>query len=293
VLCLDDETYRTLTRLRLEHVKLVELTELELAHPELLRAKPGRKAFEYYWTCGPAFLMYIFQRHASIKALTYIDADLFFFGDPSPLHLELDQNSILLFEHRFSPAVHADHSVKGIYNVGLIIFRRTPVTLACLEWWSERCIEWCFGSIEPSRYGDQKYLEEWPDRFGEVTISGNLGGGLAPWNVGNYRYHYEEGRVFVDGEPLIFYHFNRLRVINRWLYDPGLWRYHTKMDPRVKREIYLPYVRELRAAGEQIRSADGRVHVVDNLIFGRNRWASLLRMARHRSFLIVSDRVVL
>ena len=145
VLCLDDETYRTLTRLRLEHVKLVELTELELAHRELLRAKPGRKAFEYYWTCGPAFLMYIFQRHASIKALTYLDADLFFFGDPSPLYLELDQNSILLFEHRFSPAVHADHSVKGIYNVGLIIFRRTPVTLACLEWWSERCIEWCFG----------------------------------------------------------------------------------------------------------------------------------------------------
>jgi len=293
ILCLDDETYQTLARLRLDHVELIELSELERACPALLRAKPGRESFEYYWTCGPALLLYIFQRHASIKALAYLDADLFFFGDPSPLYRELNQNSILLVEHRFSPAMYAVHARKGIYNVGLVLFRRTPVTLACLEWWSERCIEWCFASIEPGRYGDQGYLDEWPSRFGEVTISGHLGAGLAPWNVGNYRYRCERGRITVDGDALIFYHFNRLRVINGWLYDPGLWRYRTRMDRLVKRHIYLPYVRQLRAAGAQIRNADGRVHAVDNLIFGRNRWVSLLRMAQHRSFLIVSDRVVL
>jgi hypothetical protein len=292
VLCLDDETYCTLARLRLEHVELIELSELERAHPALLQVKPGREAFEYYWTCGPALLLYIFQRHASINALAYLDADLFFFGDPSPLHRELKQNSILLIEHRFSPAMYAVHARKGIYNVGLILFRRTPVALACLEWWRERCIEWCFGWQEPGRFGDQKYLDEWPSRFGEVTVSGHLGAGLAPWNVANYHYRYERGRITVDGVPLIFYHFNRLRVITSWLYDPGLWRYQTKMIPLVKRQIYLPYVRELRAAGDQIRSVDGRVYAVDNLIFGRNRWVSLLRMTRHRSFLIVSDRLV-
>jgi hypothetical protein len=292
VLCLDDETFRTLSLARLDHVKLLELTELEQAHPALLYAKPGRDVVEYYWTCGPAFILYLFQRESDIQLLAYLDADLFFFGDPSALHRELKQRSILLVEHRFSPATFAARAPKGIYNVGLILFRRTSVALACLEWWSKRCIEWCFNRVEPGHFGDQKYLDEWPSRFGEVAVSAHVGAGLGPWNVGNYRYRYEGDSVTVDGDPLIFYHFNRLRVINRWLYDPGLWRNHIKMDPLVKRHIYVPYVRELRAAGDVICSAGGKVQPVDHLIHGLSRPASLMRMARHNSFLIVTDQVV-
>ena len=293
VLCLDDETYRTLALLRLEHVKLIELSELERAHPALLRAKPGREAFEYYWTCGPALLLYLFQHRPQISLLAYLDADIFFFGDPSPLHREMEQDSILLVEHRLSPSKQAVHVDKGVYNVGLVLFRRTPVALACLEWWSEQCIEWCFDRVEPGRFGDQKYLDEWPSRFGEVTVTRQLGAGLAPWNVDNYRYRCDRGRVSVDGDPLVFYHFNRLRVINRWLYDPGLWRNRIMLDPFVKRHIYVPYVRVLRAAGDRIRNVGGRVQAADGLRYGRSRMVSLMRMVRHRSFLVVTDRVAL
>ena len=33
----------------------------------------------------------------------------------------------------------------------------------------------------------------------------------------NYDLRLREGSVFVDGEPLIFYHFNSVRILNRWL----------------------------------------------------------------------------
>jgi hypothetical protein len=293
VLCLDDETYRTLELLELDHVELIPLAELERAHPALLQAKPGRQPVEYYWTCGPAFLLYLLQQQSQIQLLAYLDADLFFYGDPRPLHGELGENSILLVEHHWSPPVLDLTKQKGLYNVGLILFRRTPASLACLQWWNERCTEWCFNRVEPGRYGDQKYLEEWPSRFGEVTVTRHSGAGLGPWNVGNYCYRYEDGTVRVDGDPLVFYHFNRLRVITSWLYDPGFWRRRTRMTTVVKRHIYVPYVRELQAAGDLIRSVGGRVHPVDHLIHGRSRTVSLLRMARHRSALVVTDRLVL
>jgi hypothetical protein len=293
VLCLDDETYCMLERLRLDHVNPIQLAELEQAYPSLVRAKQERRPYEYYWTCGPAFLLYLLRNQPRIRLLAYLDADLFFFGDPSPLHRELGHNSILLVEHRRSEAMQADRGNRGDYNVGLILFRHTPTSLACLEWWSERCIEWCFYRIEPGRYGDQKYLDEWPSRFGEVTITRHRGAGLGHWNVSNYRYRHEAGRVIVDGDPLIFYHFSRLRVIMRCLYDPGLWRHSAKMNLVLKRHVFVPYVRDLRAAADLIRSAGGRVHPVDNLIFGQSRTLSLLRMVRHRSFLVVTDRFVL
>ena len=97
----------------------------------------------------------------------------------------------------------------------------------------------------------------------------------------------------VDEDPLIFYHFNRLRVITRWLYDPSLWRYRARMARVVKWHIYVPYVRGLRAAGDLIRGAGGAVHAVENLAYGRSRIVSLLGMVAHRSFLVVTDRCAL
>src|SRR5439155_18303575 len=79
VLCLDDETHRALSGLRLDHVGLVPPAEVERTDPALAAAKRDRKPVEYYWTCGPSFLLHLFRRQPEIDLLTYLDADLFFF----------------------------------------------------------------------------------------------------------------------------------------------------------------------------------------------------------------------
>jgi hypothetical protein len=295
VLCLDDETFCTLGRLQLNGVKLVCLAELERADPGLAAIKGTRQPYEYYWTCGPAFLLYLFQHQARIDLLTYLDADLFFYNDPTPIYDELGNSSILLVEHRRSPVVpDINHNQgKGIYNVGLNSFRRTSVSLACLHTWRAQCIEWCFDRVEPTRFGDQKYLDDWPERYDGVTVLRHRGAGLAPWNVGNYRYRYDAGRVSVDGDPLVFYHFNRLRVITSWLYEPNLWLYGQSMEPTVKRRVYVPYVHELRKARRLIQAAGGDVGALDTLRSDRNTPLLLAGMVRHLSFLIVTDRFVL
>jgi hypothetical protein len=291
VLCLDEQTHRTLSNLRLEQVELVRLAELEQADRALLAAKPGRQAVEYYWTCGPAFLLYLFERHARIGLLTYLDADLYFFDDPGPIYRLFQAGSILVVEHRWAPTAPVHDKQKGTYNVGLLAFRRTEEALACLKRWREQCLEWCFDRIEPTRFGDQKYLDDWPSRYRGVVVLQHKGAGLAPWNLEPYRYSLRAGKVWVDADPLLYYHFNRLKVVTRWLYDPAAWEHRQRLGAIVKHHVYVPYVRELRAAGALICDAGASVDPVDTVRFSANRLLRLARMVRHRSFLLATDGV--
>jgi hypothetical protein len=292
VLCLDEDTRRTLESLRLEHVRLIPLADLEADDPGLAAIRATRTPVEYYWTCGPAFLLYLFRYWPEIHLLAYMDADLFFFGDPIPIYDELADNSILLIEQRMSASVPELTKQKGIFNVGLLVFRRTSPSLACLERWREQCIEWCYDRVEPLRFGDQKYLDDWPERFEGVTILRNRAAALGPWNVGDYQFRFASGRVIVGEIPLIFYHFNRLRVITNWLYEPNLWQFGQRLEPTVKRYIYAAYARGLRDARKSIRAAGGEVDAIDNVRLEQSAVRLFANMVRHHSFLIATESVV-
>ncbi len=254
VLCLDAETEELLRRLDSQHVRRVPLAELEQADPALLAVKPNRQPVEYFWTCGPALLVHVLRRDPTIETLAYLDADMFFFDAPAPIFAGLRDRSIVLMEQRYVQAKG------GRFNVGMLAFRRTPSALACLNRWREQCLEWCYDRFEPGRHGDQKYLEEWPDRY-DVTILEYAGAGVAPWNVETQRIHYRGGRVLVEGDPLVVYHFARIHLIHRWIYELHDYRWQDrKMDPLVRRWIYAPYIRELYAAEGRVRQLGGRVY---------------------------------
>jgi hypothetical protein len=108
-------------------------------------------------------------------------------------------------------------------------------------------------SLRGGRFGDQKYLDDWPSRFEGVFVLQNKAANVAPWNAGNYRFRQAGGRVLVDDQPLIFYHFSNLRMITPWLYEPGLRHWNQAMGRTLKWRVYLPYVRELNAARALIR----------------------------------------
>jgi hypothetical protein len=297
VLCLDEETHRVLSRLRSTRLTLVPLAELERSDGQLPRVKPGRRPLEYYWTCTAPFLLHVLVRCPEIDPLTYLDADTLFFGDPTPLYEELGDSAISLIEHRrppvADPRLRERFAAVGTYNVSLQIFRRTADGLACLRWWRERCLEWCFNRLEPGRFGDQKYLEEWPARFRGVAVLRHPGAGVAQWNLATHRFRWDGRRVLVDDQPLISYHFVRFRPVTQWLYDTGLWRFRRKMPPTVRHHVYVPYARELRSAGRLIRAIGGRPDPVDDVELGRFTAAWLRRMLRERTFLIVTDRLAL
>src|ERR1041385_2951789 len=94
VLCMDDECYEILSQIALANIRLIALSELEHQFPQLLEAKQTRTRIEYYFTCTPALPLYVFSHNPTIEAVTYLDADLFFFSELTPIYDEIANHSI-------------------------------------------------------------------------------------------------------------------------------------------------------------------------------------------------------
>lgn len=251
VLCMDRPCYDVLARLALPGLHAISLEDFEKGDRELLTAKQTRTLIEYYFTCSPSLPLFILNHHPQVDFITYLDADLGFFADPRPLYEEIGDRSIAIIGHRFPPHLQGWEQY-GIYNVGWVSFRRDAHALACLRWWRERCLEWCYDRCEEGRFADQKYLDDWPTRFQGVVVLMNKGANLAPWNLANYTIRGDGDRVWVDDQPLIFFHFHRLKQIEGWVYDPTLAGYKAKASGVVRRRIYEPYIRTLMETSRQV-----------------------------------------
>ena len=252
VLCMDHTSYGILEKLDLPGIHPLFIEEFERNDQLLLSAKQNRSRIEYYFTCTPSLPLYILNNWPEVDLITYLDADLFFFASPTPLFEELRDSSIAITGHRFPPHLR-DRERYGIYNVGWLSFRRDENALACLHWWRERCIEWCYDREEDGRFADQKYLDDWPSRFQNLVVLEHKGANLAPWNLANYQLHSLKGNAaMVDEQPLIFFHFHGLKKIAWWLYNPHWSLYGTKPSMVLRRRIYAPYLRTLFDVNRQL-----------------------------------------
>lgn len=251
-LCMDDASYETLSRLKLKGVRPISRSEFLAHDPELAAAEHTRSKIEFYFTCTPSLPLYVF-RNSKAELVTYMDADLFFYADPTPIYEEMGDRSIFIIEHRFGPQ-HGHLTMHGVFNVGLMAFRRDEQGLACLNRWREQCIEWCYDRLEDGRFADQKYLDEWPERYSSLCVLQHKGAGIAPWNLANYQVTARGEALFVDEDPLLVYHFHGLKQSGRHTYDTGLHLYGARADGAVRAAIYRPYVRALLQATEMLRS---------------------------------------
>jgi len=246
VLCFDEMSYQTLDRLCLPGVRLISAEQFEAGDSDLQRAKTGRSRVEYYWTCTPSLPLYILDEYRRVDTITYLDADLCFYADPMPVYSDMGDGSILIVEHRYASEHTYQAAGSGVYNVGLMAFRRDARALACLRWWRERCLEWCYARSEDGRFGDQKYLDDWPLRFEGVVVLKHDGAGLAPWNACRYDLGWDGGRLTVDNAPLIYYHFHSLKGVAANVIQPAGYQY--RLSSVLVEHLYLPYVDALRQA---------------------------------------------
>lgn len=201
VLCLDDDTYSLLKNLGFNNVQPLQVLDLEKAFPELLDAKANRSNTEYYWTLTPYLIFYLIFRNKLCTTLTYLDADQFFYSDPKIIFDEIGKADIAIMPHRFPSSINSSRE-HGEFNVSWLTFRNTPNAEECLEWWKGSCLEWCYAAGDETRYGDQKYLDDFPKKFNNVHIIENLGCGVAPWNLVD----------FDSRNQLILFHFQSFRI---------------------------------------------------------------------------------
>jgi hypothetical protein len=232
MLCVDDLAHELLTRLALPHCSLLKLSALET--PELLSVKPLRGRGEYCWTLTPFASRFVFEADPSVRRVTYIDADIWFRKDPAPIFDEFDASGahVLITDHGYAPEY--DQSAKsGQYCVQFMTFERDDGEVV-RRWWEERCIEWCYARFEDGKFGDQKYLDDWPYRFkGMVHVLRRQELAQAPWNATRFPY-----------SQAVFFHFHGLRIAPGRRLDLG----PIYPLPRATvKQVYEPYVVDLKS----------------------------------------------
>jgi hypothetical protein len=245
VVAFDGKSYNYLSAIGSPNLTVISLSEFE--DDELLKVKPGRTRCEYCWTCTPSVILYCLEKF-NLPSCTYVDADMVFYDNPRLLLNEMGSRSVLISEHRYTKEYNllADH---GIYCVQFMCFKNNKQGLAVLKWWRDQCIEWCYNRLEGGKFGDQKYLDDWPQRFEGVHVLQHLGGGVAPWNLQQYEFKNRGEKIHLKNKkdnksyPVVFFHFHGLKF-----YSGNVVSFCGKIyeiSTSVKEIFYIPYIRKL------------------------------------------------
>lgn len=247
VLCMDDKCHQILSDLKLENIILISLEDFE--DKALLSVKPTRTKAEYCWTITPSLPLYVLKLNSEIDLISYVDADCYFFSSPEPMFQELGGKDVFIIPHRYSLQYQDLEKTSGKFNVGVLSFKNNLRAIEVLDWWRERCIEWCFHRYEDGKMGDQLYLDVWPEKFPQVHVLKHIGACVAPWNIHSYIVTNKNG-VHVDDKPLIFYHFHALRIYSDLNYLAAV---NYDFQDIIYSEIYDPYVNEIRLARLEVK----------------------------------------
>jgi hypothetical protein len=243
IVCLDDKLYDFLQNKKYDFINPINLSEIEMKYPELLIAKNNRTYVEYIFTLSPVLALYVLENYKNIDKITTLDADLYFFSDPTFL---INNNySIVITPHNFKKSL--SKLIKyGKYNVSFQTFKNDETGLACLKKWKDDCIEWCYDKYDGNRYADQKYLDKWLNEYNSLNEYGN-GTGIAPWNIKNKDISItKDGVILIKNTPIVYYHFHGLRDISENLYSIGLVDYRVVKRNKIVKLLYAEYIAEIK-----------------------------------------------
>lgn len=146
----------------------------------------------------------------------YLDPDTVAFSPLDDIIEALEESTIVLTPHQSRPesdlSAVMDNEIcslkHGVYNLGFIAVKNTPIGRAFARWWAERTYFFCRDDIPNGLFTDQRWIDLVPAFFPDVAIMRSSRHNVATWNLTTRRVtHRKEAGYFVDNEPLGFYHF--------------------------------------------------------------------------------------
>lgn len=247
VLAMDEITEQLLlTYFPANTLVVINLNEFE--NDQLRNLKKERNVAEYCWTLTPCLLKFCIEQY-QLQSCVYLDSDCFFFSDPNQLYNEfINHGSVLITKHNFFPKHDISHLV-GVFCVQYIGFKNNIEGLNALNWWQASCLEWCYAKMVDGKFGDQKYLDDWKERFPDVYIPKDFGFGVAPWNIESFNIRTENSNILLTDKlskkatVLNFYHFHSFKIYSNML---SLADHIYFISPSFKKLVYEPYVTELK-----------------------------------------------
>ncbi|MFC1516101.1 hypothetical protein ACFL7E_05010 [Thermodesulfobacteriota bacterium] len=234
-----------------EYMESLKLPGAEVFAPDdyipdqVMALKATRSNGAFAFTVKPIALLHAMQTGYEYEWVGHLDVDIHVFSDPGIIISPLDHSKAAsLTPHRFSTSFQTYEPTAGRFNAGYVAFRNNIPGKEVLQDWCDLCIEWCHDYVEGVRYGDQKYLENLADNYDSVDICIHNGANAAPWNIAGRTISVRDQEIYIDDDPLLFYHFQGLKV-----YGPRSGSLYASPElivkDRLRDLIYEPYVKAL------------------------------------------------
>jgi len=282
IFAFDDISFKTLKRYKLKFATIISLSDFE--DTELLKVKNERTKGEYCWTSTSSTIIYVLNNYNE-EQCTYLDSDIYFFSSPSVL-LEENDNSILITDHLYTKK-YDQSKISGKYCVQFIKFKNDKNGLEALSWWRGKCLDWCYNRYEDGKFGDQKYLDDWVDRFDNVHVLNHQGGGAAPWNIQQFNIEIKDKQTLLRNKKtdklshLVFYHFHSLKYIEENKVDLG--KYELSND--VITIIYKPYIENLNKIRKELSNKNFILKFSNRVtVSKKNRYKDYFLQLKTRSY---------
>ena len=196
-----------------EPFHVVELSELPI---------PNRRAFCFRYTIlelntavKPWLLEWLFAK--GYDQVVYLDPDIYVYRPMREVEEALEAGNFLVLTPHLTGRLddHAkpsEHDIlkAGAFNLGFAALRRHPTLLPFLRWWQEKVEFDCIIDFENAFFVDQKWIDLAPGMFGDVAVLRHEGYNVAYWNLKHRKVTKRRGGFFVNGQPLVFFHFSGL-----------------------------------------------------------------------------------
>lgn len=173
----------------------------------------------------------IFNRYNNCEQVIFFDPDIAIFSPLDELLANFKNHSILLTPHQLEPEKSKDIVIDneicflrhGVFNLGFLGVKNSSEGKRFLDWWANRCLNFCYDDTPNALFTDQRWIDLVPTFFTEVGILRNPAYNVANWNLTNREITGSlETGIFVNNKPLCFYHFsssqsimpNKYKVIN-------------------------------------------------------------------------------
>ena len=246
----------------MELLRKMELPGTQVLGPEtfiigdLLVLKTQRSTAEFCWTTKPFLLAHALETYPEAGWVVYLDADSLIFGSISPALRHMGNVTCVFTPHNFFQEFAHFEATVGRYNAGFVAFNNSDSGKRALAEWRSLCMGSVSAHPSGGEYGDQKYLDALAERWQMDPDAVSKGLNVAPWNVGKYRFAIVDGQIFVDGDALLFFHFQGFMHATRHLVL--LYRGVYPLPDAVRRLVYRPYLAQLRNARRLVTEHGGK-----------------------------------
>lgn len=279
VFAFDDNSFDVLIKMNLKNATIIPLNEFE--KEDLLAIKQKRTIAEYCWTCTASTISYSIEKY-NLDHCTYLDADMMFFSSLEPIFKEIGDSSVAITPHNFSDDLKTEE-IYGKYCVQFVYFKNDNDGLQALNWWKQSCIDWCYAILEENRYGDQKYLNFFKEKFSNVIDIENIGAGVAPWNINKFDVTVDLEKIIINDKkdknkssPLIFYHYQGLKFTDLEDYirsQPS----EVFIDKVILELIYTLYIQNIISINKKLK---GEKYEPKNIIYERAKIKNISRFVK-------------